>query len=128
MKLQEHNHLGAKTWPCYNQKRVIMSSIIKGLECIEDITIDPNGVKKLLDCLNPNKASGPDDLSVRMLKECSAEIAQVLACIFNQSLIHATVPDDWRQANLAPIYKKGEKYDTANYRPVSLTCMILYML
>ena len=33
------------------------------------------------------------------------------------------VPDDWRQANLAPIYKKGEKYDPANYRPVSLTCI-----
>ena len=45
----------------------------------------------------------------------------MLACIFNQSLIHATVPEDWRQANVAPIYKKGEKYDSANYRPVSLT-------
>ena len=58
-----------------------------------------------------------------MLQECSAEIARVLECIFNQSLIHATVPDDWRQANVAPIYKKGEKYDPANYRPVSLTCI-----
>ena len=57
-----------------------------------------------------------------MLKDCSAEIAQVLACIFNQSLIKAIVPDNWRQANVAPIYKKGEKYDPANYRPVSLTC------
>ena len=27
------------------------------------ISIDPNRVKKLLDCFNPNKASGPDDLS-----------------------------------------------------------------
>ena len=54
---------------------------------IEDISIDPSGVKKLLGRLNLNKASGPDDLSARVLKECSAEIAQVLACIFNQSLI-----------------------------------------
>ena len=76
---------------------------------IEDISIDPNGVKKLLDRLNAFKASGPYDLNARVLKECSAEIAQVLACIFNQSLIHATVRDDWRQANVAPIYKKGEK-------------------
>ena len=63
-----------------------------------------------------------------MLKACSAEIAHVLACIFNQSLIHATVPDDWRQANVAPIYKKEEKYDRANYRPVSLTSICCKML
>ena len=88
-----------------------------------DISIDSNRVKKLLDRLDPNKASGPDDLSTRVLKYCSAEIAQVLACTINQSLIQAIISDDWRQANVAPIYKKGEKYDQANYRPVSLTCI-----
>ena len=25
--------MGAKTWPCYNQNRVIMNSVIKGLKC-----------------------------------------------------------------------------------------------
>ena len=29
----------------------------------------------------------------------------------------------WRQANVSPVFKKGEKYDAANYRPVSLTCI-----
>lgn len=90
---------------------------------IGTLIIDPNGVKKQFDRLNPFKASGPDDLSARVLKECSAEIAHVLACIFNQSLLQASVPDDWLQANVAPIFKKGERYDPANYRPVSLTCI-----
>ena len=58
-----------------------------------------------------------------MLKECSSEIAPILALIYNESLAQATVPDDWRHANVAPIFKKGEKYDAANYRPVSLTCI-----
>ena len=39
------------------------------------------------------------------------------------SLAQGAVPDDWRQANVAPVFKKGEKYDAANYRPVSLTCI-----
>ena len=58
-----------------------------------------------------------------MLKECSSEIAPILALFYNESLAQCTVPDDWRQANVAPIFKKGEKYDAANYIPVSLTCI-----
>ena len=58
-----------------------------------------------------------------MLKECSSEIAPILALIYNETLAQGTVPDDWRQTNVAPIFKKGEKYDAANYRPVSLTCI-----
>ena len=76
---------------------------------------------KLLNGLNKHKASGPDGLSARVLKECSSEIAPILTLIYNESLAQDTVPDDWRQANVAPVFKKGEKYNAANYRPVSLT-------
>ena len=72
---------------------------------------------------NIYKAPGPDGLSARVLKECSSEIAPILACIYNKSLAQGAVPDYWRQANVAPVFKKGEKYDAANYRPVSLTCI-----
>ena len=88
-----------------------------------EITVDPKGVIKLLNNLNIHKAPGPDGLSARVLKECSSEIAPVLTYIFNESLAQGAVPDDWRQANVAPVFKKGEKYDAANYRPVSLTCI-----
>ena len=89
-----------------------------------EITVDPNGVLKLLNNLKIHKASGPDSLSARVLKECSSEIVPILVLIYNETLAQGTVPDDWRQANVAPIFKKGEKYDrAANYRPVSLTCI-----
>ena len=90
---------------------------------MEEITVDPVGVAKLLTKLNIHKASGPDGLSARVLKECSSEIAPVLAYIFNESLAQGAVPDDWRLANVTPVFKKGEKYDAANYRPVSLMCI-----
>ena len=38
------------------------------------------------------------------------------------------VPTDWRQANVIPIFKKGEKYLASNYRPVSLTCICCKLL
>ena len=84
-----------------------------------EITVDPKGVLKL----NIHKASGADGLSARVLKECSSEISPMLALIYNESLAQGTVPDDWQQENVAPVFKKGEKYNAANYRPVSLTCI-----
>ena len=90
---------------------------------MEEITVDPVRVAKLLTKLNIHKASEPDGLSARVLKECSSEIAPVLAYIFNESLAQGAVPDDWRLENVTPVFKKGEKYDAANYRPVSLTCI-----
>ena len=88
-----------------------------------DITVDPKGVAKLLDGLNILKAPGPDGLNARVLKECSNEISPILALIFNESLARGDVPDEWRQSNVPPVFKKDEKYDTANYRAVSLTCI-----
>ena len=91
-------------------------------------SVDPKGVLKLLNGLKVHKAPGPDGLSARVLEECSSEIAPILAFIYNELLAQGTVPDDWRQANVAPVYKKGEKYDAANYRPVSLTCICCKIL
>ena len=47
----------------------------------------------------------------------------MLALIYNESLAWGDVPDELRQANVSPAFKKGERYDAANYRPVSLTCI-----
>ena len=46
-----------------------------------EITVDPNGVLKLLNNLKIHKASRPDGLSPRALEECSSEIAPILALI-----------------------------------------------
>ena len=53
---------------------------------ISNIDINTEGIIKLLNQLNPNKASGPDNISARLLKETSSEIAPALALIFQASL------------------------------------------
>ena len=64
-----------------------------------------------------------DSMPARVLKECSTQISPILALIYNESLAQGNVTDDWRHANVSPVFKKGEKYDAANYRQVSLTCI-----
>ena len=73
-----------------------------------EITVDPNGVL-MLNNLKIHKASEPDGLRARVLKECRSEIAPILALIYNEWLAQGTVPDGWRQANVAPILRKGRK-------------------
>ena len=96
---------------------------VSNIFTFENDSSDPDTPKPEKDGLNVHKASGPDGLNARVLKECSNEISPILALIYNESLARGKVPDEWRQANVSPAIKKGEKYDAANYRPVSLTCI-----
>ena len=91
-------------------------------EC-DDIKISNAGVEKLLFSLDPNKAWGPDGITPRLLKTVAKEITPALTLLFQNSYSSGTLPLDWRQANITPVFKKGEKYKVANYRPMSLTCI-----
>jgi len=51
--------------------------------------------------------------------ELAEELAKPLSIIYQQSRLTGEVPDDWRIASVAPIYKKGWKEDPRNYRPAA---------
>ena len=80
-------------------------------------------MEKLLADLDPSKASGPDHIHCRFLKETAHELAPVFTCIFKQSIATATLPKVWTDAYVAPVFKKGPRCIPENYRPVSLTCV-----
>ena len=88
---------------------------------IDEVDIDVDGVEKLLKDINTNKASGPDGIPSRVLKDLSEELAAVITKVFSKSIETGELPDDWLTANVTAIFKKGKKYDPANYRPVALT-------
>ena len=88
---------------------------------LDNINITLNGIKKLLKDLKPNKSPEPDNLGPRLLKELAEDIAPLLLMIFRKSLATGEVSDDWHTANVTPAFKKGQKYQTENYRLISLT-------
>ena len=90
---------------------------------IDDITISSSGILKLLNDLNVNKATGPDRIVARVLKETSSAIAPILRIIFQCSLDTGIIPEDWKAANIVPIHKKSDRSNPANYRLISLTCI-----
>ena len=88
---------------------------------MEDVKVSVVGVEKMLQQINPSKATGPDNISPRVLKEAASEIAPVLTKLFQTSLDTGVIPSDWKRAYVTPIFKKGERYRAENYRPISLT-------
>lgn len=93
------------------------------------IAIRPSGVRKLLQNLNCHKTTGPDEIPNQSLHTSADDLAPILIKLYQFSLDTSEVPRDWRDANVVPIYKKGDRHIVANYRPVSLTpvtCKVLY--
>ena len=91
---------------------------------IDDFDITEAEVKKLLLGLKAGKAPGPDCIPPLLLTENAEALALPLAILFRKSLREGRIPDDWRKANVIPIFKKGSRLNANNYRPVSLTCII----
>ncbi len=63
---------------------------------IANIHISTEGVFKLLQNINPSKASGPDSIPGRLLKECAREVAPALRMLFQRSVTTGQLPDDWK--------------------------------
>ena len=90
-----------------------------------DIDFDFRKVRKLLKGVNPNKAAGPDDIHGKILKNCAVSLAYPLSLIFKTSYNSGMIPKDWKIANVVPVHKKGSKMYVENYRPISLTSLVM---
>ena len=95
---------------------------------ISDITFKIAGIEKLLTGLDTNKSNGPDEIPLRILKEYANEIAPMLTFIMQQSYDTGTLPDDWKNADVVALFKKGDRSKAENYRPVSLTAVTCKMM
>ena len=61
---------------------------------MDDSVVSKDRVTKLLKCLNPSKALGPDELHPRVLKELAKELDPVFAHLFQQSIDTGEIPKE----------------------------------
>ena len=87
----------------------------------KDVMITEERIKKVIENMDGNKAPGPDGITVKLMKNLINELAEPLAILFRASIDSGKIPDDWRQAEITPSYKKGTRFDMGNYRGINLT-------
>ena len=105
----------------------VVSPIINKLpsySVLNQVVFEPHKVRKKIDKLRQGSAPGPDGITTTFLKLCADVLSTALAILFNKSMQEGVVPQDWRSANVTPIFKKGVKGNPGNYRPVSLTSIV----
>ena len=95
----------------------------KHLKILETIDISLKTLTKNLKSLNISKASGPDGINARILRETADQLAPALKIIFEKSLDEGVLQHQWKEAHIVALFKKGAKRDANNYRPVSLTAI-----
>ena len=79
------------------------------LYSLNSIEISIQDVKGVLLHLNVSKASGPDLISPRLLKEGADIFAYPFSIVFNRSLNQGYFPHSWKEANVSPIFKKDDQ-------------------
>ncbi|KAK8734465.1 hypothetical protein OTU49_005821, partial [Cherax quadricarinatus] len=67
---------------------------------------------------------GPDNISPWVLRKGAEMLCVRLTTVFNTSLETGHLPEKWKTANVVPIFRKGNRNEALNYRPVSLTCIV----
>jgi hypothetical protein len=92
----------------------------RGPGILTEINVTEQDIDDIISCLDPQKASAPDDISHRMLIAAKNTICRPLWTLFNLSLRSKCFPSFWKLVNVIAVSKKSDKSIASNYRPVSL--------
>ena len=83
-------------------------------------------VFSLLSKLCWSKATGLDNISAKLLRECPDLLAESLTVIFNQSLTTGIFSNEWKSTRVTPLYKNcGKRTEPTNYQPISVIPVVV---
>ena len=82
--------------------------------------VTENEVENVINKLKRKSAAGFDEIPEFLVKRRSHYIKNPLTHVFNISLRFGIFPDLMKRAKIRPLFKKGDKQDIQNYRPIAV--------
>lgn len=86
---------------------------------LDNLVVAEGAKRRHLLGVHIKKLPGPDGVSSFLLKYWAEELSRPLSLIFQQCLSTSTWPTAWKDARVTSVYKKKDKVDPTNYRPIS---------
>jgi hypothetical protein len=77
-------------------------------------------VEEIIKSLKSNVSTGFDEISMSIVKRCLCYFIRPLVHIYNITLQTGIFPDMMKIAKIRPLFKKGDRQDMQNYRPISI--------
>ena len=104
----------------FNNASVLPEIGYKTNKRLTNLIFSSSDLSSIIKDLNPNKAHGHDNISIRMIQICGDSIILPLKMIFESAIRLNHFPDSWKKGNIIPVHKKESKILVKNYRPISL--------
>ena len=79
----------------------------------------PKEVLGKLEKLKEDKSPGGDNIYPKLLYELRGVLAEPIAKLYNYSLSTGMIPTDWKEATITALFKKGNRSEPGNYRPLA---------
>ena len=82
--------------------------------------VGQSGIKKEILELNAKKATGPDAIPPKIIKDACKTLEYPLMELFNTTVDDSNFPTALKYANVSPLFKKDDNTKKENYRPISI--------
>ena len=83
-------------------------------------TLSTKEISSIIKSIKTKNTHGYDEISTKILKISSNYITSPLTCICNRIILSGSFPDRLKYSIIKPVYKKDDKTNYSNYRPISL--------
>jgi uncharacterized protein YktA (UPF0223 family) len=90
--------------------------------------ITENKMENAAKALKNKLSAGIDEIPDCVVKQCIKVLKRPLTNIYNASLESGIFPDQLKVAKVIPLYKKGDRKDVGNYRPIALLSVFSKLL
>ena len=89
-------------------------------ESLNTINFTEDDILNVIRKLDPSKAHGHDQISIRMVQICDKAICKPLHLIFPSCIESEIFPTECKMGSVGPIHKQDDKENVKNHQPVSL--------
>ena len=82
--------------------------------------LNPECIGKIINDLDTSKATQQCDIPAKIIKDNKDLFSYFISASFNNAVYKGIFPDELKQVDIKPIYKKESRNEKENYRPVSI--------